>query len=110
MAFLEEQHLFKPVLSVIYSTLINFTAPVRRKMAALYLLKSIFQTAHPIALQECTRVIPVLADIIRNRNAVTDYPAIYFITIEGRALAGSQQSEQFVRFSKELLKQWAEYM
>lgn len=35
---------------------------------------------------------------------------MYFITIEGRALAGSEQSEQFVRFSQEIVKQWAEYM
>ena len=50
VGFLEEQHLFRPAIGVIYSTLINFTAPVKRKMAALYLLKSVFQTAHPVAL------------------------------------------------------------
>lgn len=63
--FMEQQHLYKSAASVIFSTLINFSVPIDRKMAALRMLKGIFQTAHPAAVEECQRILPVLTDIAR---------------------------------------------
>jgi hypothetical protein len=44
VAFIEDLHLFKHAVGVIYAVLINYTIPIKRKLAALQMLKSIFQT------------------------------------------------------------------
>jgi hypothetical protein len=47
---MEDLHLFKHAVGVIYATLINYTAPIKRKLTALQMLKSIFQTGISIRL------------------------------------------------------------
>lgn len=59
---------------------------------------------------EAERITPVLMEIVTSAKKEEEPGALYFVLSEQRAVDEVERGRKYVRFSMEILKQWAEYM